>query len=647
VLEQTGFFAGTGGFDVKVGGTTSLTGAALASEAEATKNRLQTGAIRTADLVNASNWFAKSWGVSASFSTSGKGGISPAFPGNEKGSSSGQTLSTVALGDVIITNAGLQNAKTGLTPEAALQALHRYNQAQNKQADQLPGALSEKLQNQADVSAAFGEASSATAKLVGDISSKLAQDASKTIAALEKKAKEEGNLSPEDLAALSEARREQDLWREGGMGRALLHTLSQGVLGGIGGGNLTAALEAGGGAFLASMLAPRLNDAIKESLKDASLDPKTSAVLASLLSEILTTALASSFGGIAGATAASVDMNNRQLHSYELKRIKDLSEGDEEKEKRLMEAACYLVKCADGVNANDPNLPVLTEIQNRGASHTAEIAQLSSQTHTTQVPAGCMPDGNGCWGSQNIEQNLFHYTGLEQLADFCSSGKTCTRVAGNVIVAASTAGVIIGGASCLKTVGAGCVLAAMSLDTAAAGYVMASTGEHATPLGEQILQSIGLTPLQASLLYGAVGLGATIVTQRTAATMARAGVEAQWVDNFGNLKWPPKNGFVGEAVDTTLPVGANFDRYGGKVVNGVFTDTGQFAGTIESSFAQRALTPSSQNLPLTTYKVEKELPNVLMGETAPWFGQAGGGTQYKLPHSIDYLLTNGYISKVK
>jgi hypothetical protein len=102
---------------------------------------------------------------------------------------------------------------------------------------------------------------------------------------------------------------------EGGMGRALLHTLSQGVLDGIGGGNLTAALEAGGGAFLASMLAPRLNDAIKESLKYAGLDPKTNAVLASLLSEILTTALASSFGGIAGATAASVDMNNRQLHT--------------------------------------------------------------------------------------------------------------------------------------------------------------------------------------------------------------------------------------------------------------------------------------------------------------------------------------------
>jgi filamentous hemagglutinin len=321
VLEQTGFFAGTGGFDVKVGGTTSLTGAALASEAEATKNRLMTGAIRTADLVNASDWFAKSWGVSASFSTSGKGGISPAFPGNEKGSSSGQTLSTVALGDVIITNAGLQNAKTGLTPEAALQALHRYNQAQNKQADQLPGALSEKLQNQADVSAAFGEASSATAKLVGDISSKFANDANKAIAALEKKAKEEGGLSPEDQAALQEARREQDLWKEGGMGRALLHTLSQGVLGGIGGGSLTAALEAGGGAFLASMLAPRLNEAIKDSLKDAGLDPKTNAILSSLLSEILTTTLASSFGGIAGATAASVDMNNRQLHTPKEKRI--------------------------------------------------------------------------------------------------------------------------------------------------------------------------------------------------------------------------------------------------------------------------------------------------------------------------------------
>lgn len=35
-----------------------------------------------------------------------------------------------------------------------------------------------------------------------------------------------------------------------------------------------------------------------------------------------------------------------------------------------------------------------------------------------------------------------------------------------------------------------------------------------------------------------------------------------------------------------------------------------------------------------------------MGEIAPAFDQIGGGTQYKLPSSIIYLINNGYLEEI-
>ena len=61
--EQTGIFAGKGGFDIYVEKNTDLKGAIIASEAEAGKNRLSTGTFSFNDLENSADYSSKSIGA--------------------------------------------------------------------------------------------------------------------------------------------------------------------------------------------------------------------------------------------------------------------------------------------------------------------------------------------------------------------------------------------------------------------------------------------------------------------------------------------------------------------------------------------------------------------------------------------------------
>ncbi|HET8730084.1 MAG TPA: hemagglutinin repeat-containing protein, partial [Moraxellaceae bacterium] len=56
VIEQTGLFAGKGGFDIRVGGATDLTGAVIASTASADRNMLDTGSLAYRDIGNHAEW---------------------------------------------------------------------------------------------------------------------------------------------------------------------------------------------------------------------------------------------------------------------------------------------------------------------------------------------------------------------------------------------------------------------------------------------------------------------------------------------------------------------------------------------------------------------------------------------------------------
>ncbi len=101
VNEQTGIQAGSGGFDITVGGHTELTGAAIASTADPALNRLSTDSLAVSDLANHAEYDASSFGVSAGGGSSGggwSGGASPSLGIRQSESESSTTRSGISDG---------------------------------------------------------------------------------------------------------------------------------------------------------------------------------------------------------------------------------------------------------------------------------------------------------------------------------------------------------------------------------------------------------------------------------------------------------------------------------------------------------------------------------------------------------------------
>ncbi|MEV4416565.1 TNT domain-containing protein [Catellatospora sp. NPDC049609] len=135
---------------------------------------------------------------------------------------------------------------------------------------------------------------------------------------------------------------------------------------------------------------------------------------------------------------------------------------------------------------------------------------------------------------------------------------------------------------------------------------------------------------------------------------------AQYLDDQQRFIYPPNDGFVthGDMVDrhpVELKPRARLDRFG--------FPGGSFLAPAGTAFGQRALPPQSLNTPdgapLANYHVYCVIKPFTVdgGPTAPWFGQPGMGTQYKLmtqylPEagaalSVTWLLANGYLVEEK
>lgn len=108
VAEQTGMFAGDGGFDITVGRHTQLDGAVIASTATADKNSLDTGTLGFSDIHNEADFKTQHSGISIS----GAGSFGDQFKGNmpggmisaagNSGHAEGTTQAAVADGTITI-----------------------------------------------------------------------------------------------------------------------------------------------------------------------------------------------------------------------------------------------------------------------------------------------------------------------------------------------------------------------------------------------------------------------------------------------------------------------------------------------------------------------------------------------------------------
>ncbi|WP_443701157.1 hemagglutinin repeat-containing protein, partial [Pseudomonas sp.] len=108
VQEQTGLYAGKGGYQVDVGNHTQLDGSVIASTAEVDKNRLSTGTLGWSDIKNEAEYKSQMQSASVSSSSDGSGGFTSNMPSgtliayNHGGSASGTTSSAVSNGTLDI-----------------------------------------------------------------------------------------------------------------------------------------------------------------------------------------------------------------------------------------------------------------------------------------------------------------------------------------------------------------------------------------------------------------------------------------------------------------------------------------------------------------------------------------------------------------
>nr|WP_309546812.1 hemagglutinin repeat-containing protein [Rhizobium rhizogenes]QCL09198.1 filamentous hemagglutinin family N-terminal domain protein [Rhizobium rhizogenes]QCL09830.1 filamentous hemagglutinin family N-terminal domain protein [Rhizobium rhizogenes] len=280
VTEQSGIHAGAGGLDINVRDHTSLVGGLITSEAGAERNNFSTGTLTVADIDTHSTWKADTYGGSI-----GTSGIMPTPPVKASENKTGEALSAIGGNiPITITDPAHQTQDIG--------TIRRDTDNTNTSLPGLPdleNILREQYKTQADLQAA----QATMAGLVGDISSELYKQA----------------LQRGDDAAA-------DLWKEGGEGRALLHAIGGGILGGVNGweGAIKGALGAG----TSSLLTPAIAALVKGMLKDSSLSDQDKQTLANLIGTSLSSAVAGAVGGGEGASYGGAQYQFNYLTHKEL-----------------------------------------------------------------------------------------------------------------------------------------------------------------------------------------------------------------------------------------------------------------------------------------------------------------------------------------
>jgi filamentous hemagglutinin len=301
VNEQSGIHAGDGGFKINVAGNTDLKGAVIASDADASKNVLNTGTLTFSDIENHSDYDAKSSGFSAGgsmgapasgtgpSSQGNSGGFTPMLSQNDSGSSDATTKSAISAGTINIAD------KDHQTQDVA--SLNRDTTDTNGQVSTLPD-VNHLLDKQGDLMNAASATGQAVATQIGTIANAKRDAANKAA----DQAMKDGN--PE-LAAQYKA--EAASWDEGGTNRVAMHTAGGALIAGLGGGS---ALSGAAGAGAASALAGKLNQLADTLGNGGGTDPGLTA--GNVLANLAAGGIGGLVGGESGAFAASnADLYNR------------------------------------------------------------------------------------------------------------------------------------------------------------------------------------------------------------------------------------------------------------------------------------------------------------------------------------------------
>lgn len=167
VTDQSGLYAGTGGYDINVGKNTTLQGAVIASEASADKNRLSTDRLIVSDIKNVSEIKSQSAGISVSSSSTSGASMGGSIPIALKEKDHSYTRSAVSEGTIVVRNAEGANDLVGLNRDTA-NANQKLDRPDEKAMQERIDLIQSSAQLASGVISAVGKAKADEAKMLAD-----------------------------------------------------------------------------------------------------------------------------------------------------------------------------------------------------------------------------------------------------------------------------------------------------------------------------------------------------------------------------------------------------------------------------------------------------------------------------------------------
>ncbi|EHH4800525.1 hemagglutination protein [Escherichia coli] len=423
VQEQTGIFAGRGGFDVTTGQHTQLNGAVIASTATADKNRLDTGTLGFRDIENRADYKVEHQSVGISTG----GSIGGQFAGNmannllvganHEGHADSTTQSAVSAGNITIRDTKSQKQDVADLNRDAAHANQTLSPIFDREKEH------QRLQQ---------------AQLIGEIGNQVA-DIARTEGQIA------GEKAKRDPAALNQARAEleaagkpfteQDVAQRaynngmaasgfgtGGKYQQAIQAATAAVQG-LAGGNLSAALAGGAAPYLAEVVKTMTTDPVTGEVNKAANVTAHAVVNAALAVAQGNNALA---GAAGAATGEMVGMIATQMYD---KPVSELSETEKQTVSTLATVAAGL---AGGLVGDSGASAVAGALSGKTTVENNYLSSKQIDAWSAEMKS-CQAKGGDCGGIIKKYEELSTAQQKQLISDCAASPATCQQKYGDVL----------------------------------------------------------------------------------------------------------------------------------------------------------------------------------------------------------------------
>ncbi|GDJ78534.1 hemagglutinin-related protein [Escherichia coli] len=421
--EQTGIFAGRGGFDVTTGQHTQLNGAVIASTATADKNRLDTGTLGFSDIENRADYKVEHQSVGISTG----GSIGGQFAGNmannllvganHEGHADSTTQSAVSAGNITIRDTKSQKQDVADLNRDAAHANQTLSPIFDREKEH------QRLQQ---------------AQLIGEIGNQVA-DIARTEGQIA------GEKAKRDPAALNQARAEleaagkpfteQDVAQRaynngmaasgfgtGGKYQQAIQAATAAVQG-LAGGNLSAALAGGAAPYLAEVVKTMTTDPVTGEVNKAANVTAHAVVNAALAVAQGNNALA---GAAGAATGEMVGMIATQMYD---KPVSELSETEKQTVSTLATVAAGL---AGGLVGDSGASAVAGALSGKTTVENNYLSSKQIDAWSAEMKS-CQAKGGDCGGIIKKYEELSTAQQKQLISDCAASPATCQQKYGDVL----------------------------------------------------------------------------------------------------------------------------------------------------------------------------------------------------------------------